>query len=77
MFCSLCEDAAKKMLKYLEDSEDLDVGISELKEQLETPEETDFTIMQNAKQARNERGQKLFQIFRQEENDVYIASLAM
>ena len=32
--------------------------------------------MQIAKQARNERGQKLFQIFRQEENEVYIASLA-
>ena len=32
--------------------------------------------MQIVKQARNERGQKLFQIFRQEENEVYIASLA-
>ena len=32
--------------------------------------------MQIAKQARNERRQKLFQIFRQEENAVYIASLA-
>ena len=32
--------------------------------------------MQIAKQAGNERGQKLFQMFRQEENEVYIASLA-
>ena len=32
--------------------------------------------MQIAKQARNERGQKLFEIFRQRENDVCIASLA-
>ena len=32
--------------------------------------------MQIAKQARNERGQKLFEIFRQGENEVYSASLA-
>ena len=32
--------------------------------------------MQIATQARNEGGQKLFQIFRQEENEVYISSLA-
>ena len=52
------------------------VGLGELKEQLETTEEAGISIMQIAKQARNERGQKLFQIFRQEENDVYIATLA-
>ena len=33
--------------------------------------------MEIAKQARNERGHKLFQIFRREENEVCIASLAM
>ena len=64
------------MLKHLEDSEDLKVGLSELKEQLDTPEEAGFSIMQIAKQARNERGQRLFQVFRLEENEVYIASLA-
>ena len=63
------------MLKYLEDNEDVKVGLGEL-EQLETPEEACFSFMQFAKQARNGRGQKLFQIFRQEENEVYIASLA-
>ena len=36
------EERAKRMLGYLEDSEDLKVGTSELKEQLETPEETFF-----------------------------------
>ena len=35
-----------------------------------------FFIMLIAKQARNERDHKLFQIFRQEENEVYIVSLA-
>ena len=63
------------MLRYLEDSENLKVGLSELKEQLETPEETGFSIMQIAKLARNERGQNLFEIFRQGEIEVYIASL--
>ena len=70
------EDAAKKMLKYLEDSEDLKVILRELKEQLESSEEAGISILQIAKQARNERVQKLSQIFRQEENEVYIASLA-
>ena len=36
-WCVACEDAAKRMLKYLEDSEDVKVGLTELKEQLETP----------------------------------------
>ena len=52
------------------------VGLSELEEQLEIPEEAGISIMQIAKQASNERGQQLFQIFRQEENEVCIASLA-
>ena len=76
MRCVAFEDAAQRMLKHLEDSEDMKVGLSELKEQLETPEEAGFSIMQIAKQARNERGQKIFQVFRQEENEVYIASMA-
>ena len=69
------KEMAKRMLGYLEDSEDLKVGISELKEQLETTEGTCF-IMQIAQQARNEKGQKIFDIFRQGEEEVCIASLA-
>ena len=57
------EEAAKRMLRYLEVSDDLKVGISELKEQLETPEEAGFSIMQIAQQARNEEGQKIFENF--------------
>ena len=68
------EDAAKKMLKYLEDSEGSKVSLGEVKEQLESLEEAGISIMKIAKQARNERGQQLFQIFRQEETEVYIAS---
>ena len=40
--CVAFEDAAKRMLECQEDSEALKVGLSELKEQLETPEETCF-----------------------------------
>ena len=54
------EDAAKNMLRYLEDSEDLEVSISELKGQL-----------QSAQQARNEKGYKIFETFRQGEDEVY------
>ena len=43
------EDAAKRMLRYLEDSEDMKVGLSELKERLEILEEAGFSIMQIAK----------------------------
>ena len=69
------EDAAKSMLRYPEDSEDLKVGIRELKEQLATPEEG-LSIMQIAQQARNEKGQEIFENFRQGEEEVRIASLA-
>ena len=34
-WCVAFEEAAKRTLKYLEDGEDLKVGLSELKEQLE------------------------------------------
>ena len=74
--CAVFEDASKRTLKYLEDSKDVKVGLSKLKEQLESREETGISIMQIAKHAREEGGQKLFQIFRQGENEVYIASLA-
>ena len=70
------EDASKRMLRYLEDSEHLKESISELKGQLETLEEEGFSTMQIAQQATNEKGQKLFELFRQGEDEVYIASLA-
>ena len=74
--CVAFEDAARRMQKYQEDSEDLKVGLSELKEQLKMPEEAGFSIVQIAQQARNEKGEKLFETFRREENEVYIASSA-
>ena len=75
-WCAAYEDAAKKMLKYLEDSEDLKVSLRELKEPLESSEEAGIFITQNAKQARNERGQKALPDLQARKNEVYIASLA-
>ena len=71
------EERARGMLGYLGDSEDLKAGISELtKNQLETLEETDFPLCKIAQQARNEKGQRIFEIFRHGEQEVCIASFA-
>ena len=51
------EEAAKRMLRYLEDSEDLKVA--ELKEQLEISEEAGVSIRRIAQQTTNENGQKI------------------
>ena len=48
------EEAAKRMLRYLEDSEDLKVGVTEWKEQLEISEEAGGSIRKNGP-AGNER----------------------
>ena len=63
-------------LRYLEDSEDLKVSVTELQEQLGISEEAGISIKHVAQQARNENGQKMFEIFRQGEEDVCIASCA-
>ena len=44
------EEAAKRMLRYLEDSEDLKVGVTELQEQLGRSEEAGVSIRQVAQQ---------------------------
>ena len=50
------EETAKRMLRYLEDSEDLKVGVTELQEQLGISEEAVVSIRQIAQQAMNENG---------------------
>ena len=62
------------ILRYLEDSEDLKVGVTELQEQLGMSEEARISVEQFAQQARNENGQFFFEISRQAE--VCIASWA-
>ena len=48
------EETARSILRYLEDSEDLKVSVTELQEQLGMSEEAGISIEQVAQQARNE-----------------------
>ena len=48
----------RECLGYLEDSEDLKVGVTESNEQVETSEEAGASNRQIARQATNENGQK-------------------
>ena len=52
------ENVAKEMLNYLEISEELKVGITELQEHLEVLVQIGITLQQVAQQARNKRNQK-------------------
>ena len=68
---------AKEMLRYLQNSEEVKVGITEQKEQLEVPVQIGTTLQQVAQQARNEIGQKFIEIFwQEEEEELCIASWA-
>ena len=69
------EKLAKEMLRYLDDSEELKVGIVELQERLEVLVQIGLSIQQVAQQARSETGQKMFEVFWQEE-EVCVASWA-
>ena len=64
------------MLKCLEDSEALKVSTRELKEQDLFPDESSFSIVRIARQARSEDSKKLLQIFRQGANEVLVESMA-
>ena len=54
------ENLAKEMLRYLENIEDVKVGITERQEQLEVFVQTGTALQQVAQQARSEIGQKFF-----------------
>ena len=61
------EETARGTLRYLEDSEDLKVSVTELQEQLVMSEETGISMKQVAQQARNENGHiKFLKIFGEE-----------
>ena len=72
-----CEWTAKKMLKYLEDSEASKVSAGELKEEVFSPDESNVMKVRITRQARSENSKKLFQIFRQGANKFPIASMAI
>ena len=64
------------MLRYLDSPEKVKVGIAELQERLEVPVQIGISIQQVAQQARSENGQKIFEVFWQEEEEVYVARWA-
>ena len=70
------ENVAKEMLRYLVNSEELKVGITELQEQLEVPVQIGITLPQVAHQTRNEWDPKDFENFWQEEEELCKASWA-
>ena len=61
------------MLKCLENSEIVKVSMRELEDQVLSPNEPRINVVRIARQARNEKKEKLFQIFRQREGEVLIA----
>ena len=71
-----CEGIARRMLKYLEDREITKVSTRELEEEVLCPNEPRINVVRIARLARNEKKEKLFQIFRQREGEVLIASKA-
>ena len=70
------EETTKRMLRYQEDSEDVIVCVAELQEQFGISGGAGTSIRQIAQLAKNENGQKIFENFRQGEEEVCIASLA-
>ena len=71
-----CEGIARRMIKYLEDSEITKVSTIELEEQVLAPNEPRINVVRIARLARNEKKEQLFQILRQREGEVLIASMA-
>ena len=63
------------MLRYLDNSEKMTVGIAELQERVEVPVQIGISFQQVAQQARSENDQKIFEVFWQEE-EVYVVSWA-
>ena len=70
------ENLAKEMLRYLDNSDDVKVGIIELQELLEVPVEIGISFQRFAQLARSENGQKICEVFLHEEEELYIASWA-
>ena len=70
------ENRAKEMLRHIDNSDDVKVGITELQERLEVLVQIGISIQQVAQQARSENGQKIFEVFWQDEEELCIASWA-
>ena len=70
------ENLAKSMLRYFDNCNEVKVGITELQERVEVPEQIGISIQQVERQAMNEDGQNIFEVFWQEEGTWFVASWA-
>ena len=61
------ETLAKEMLRYCGNSDDVKVAFTRLQERSEVPVQIGISIQQVSQQAMNENGQKIFEVFWQEE----------
>ena len=61
-------------VRYLDDSDDVEGGITELQERLEVLVRICISIQQVAQLVRSEDDQKMFEVFWQEEQELSIAS---
>ena len=68
------KNLAKEMLRNLDNSDDVKVGITELQERLDISEKIRISVRQVAQQSMNENGQTFFEIFRQGEEELCVAS---
>ena len=64
------------MLRYFDNCSEVKVGITELQERVEVPAQIGISFQQVAQQAMNEDGQKMFEVFWQEEGELCVASWA-
>ena len=67
---------ARRMLKYLEDSESTKVRVRELEDQVLYPNESVSNIVHIVRRLKNEKRQNLFQIFMQGQEEIFVASKA-
>ena len=64
------ENLAKGMLRYLDNCNEVKVGITELQERVEVLEQIGISIQQVARQAMNEDGQKISEVFWQKKRKI-------
>ena len=60
------ENLAKSMLRYLDNCNEVKVGITELQERVVVPAQIGISIRQVARQAMNDDGQRFFEVFWQD-----------
>ena len=70
------ENFSKEMLRYLDNSEDVEGGYHRIARTIGGAGTNRYSIQQEAEQARNENGQKVFEICWQEREELCIASWA-